>query len=271
MKNGILLYIHDQFKLARINIIRSNALRNFEFIHDYRVALKRIRTITKFIGKISESNGLNNQYKISFLSEIYSYGGKLREIHINRKLLQEFENINNTSFSGFRRYLKLKGLQAFYSLNRIRFLYSYKRIKKYEDRLISAIRLLPEEQLLENIDQFIQNRIAEIEHLVTDKDVESKLHKIRKFIKSMKYLFEMIQINSRQYGKLQFNIERITILEDTIGDWHDLFVFKADVEKYAKKYDKQDPQGDLLFRIAKMNYDLKYQEAIKAVYLGFQV
>ena len=271
MKNGALQYIHEQFKSIRINFIRSDTFKNTDFIHDYRVALKRIRAITKFVAKIPGSKDLRNLYRISYLENIYSAGGKLREVHINKQLLQEFEDTNYARYKGFKYYLKKKWWWAYLSLKDVRYLYSYRRIKNYEDKLLTVTESIPEDKLIKHIDQFIQNKIKGIELLVADHNVESKLHKIRKYIKSIKYLFEMIQISNREYGNLHFEIDKITILEDTIGDWHDYYEFKAELQEYIRVFGEVDKLAFTLKKIVDKEYSLKYKEAVQAVYKSFNI
>lgn len=271
MKNGTLQYIHNQFKSFRINFIRSDTFKNTDYIHDYRVALKRVRAISKFVSRIPGSKDLKNPYKVSYLADLYNAGGKIREIQINRQILQTFEDVQVIRYKGFRNYLKIKNWWAARVLKGMRYLYSYRRIKSYEDKLTAAIGLIPDGKFLSIIDQFIQNKINGIELLVADQDVESKLHKIRKHIKSIKYLFEMIQISNREYGNLHFEIDKITILEDMIGDWHDYYEFRAELEEYIRISEEGDKLALSLRKIVEKEYNLKYREAVQVIYKSFKI
>jgi CHAD domain-containing protein len=214
---------------------------------------------------------LRNPYKVSYLADLYNAGGKIRETQINRQILQAFEGVQVTRYKGFRNYLKIKDRWAVQVLKSIRYMYSYRRIKSFEDKLTAAICLIPDGKYLTIIDQFIQNKINNIELLVADQDVESKLHKIRKYIKSIKYLFEMIQISSRKFGNLYFEIDKITILEDMLGDWHDYYEFRAELEEYIRISGKGDQLASSLKKVVEKEYNLKYREAVQLVYKSFKI
>jgi CHAD domain-containing protein len=274
MEQSFNSYIHQQVKVFRKNFIRSTSRKNFDEIHDYRVSLKRIRTIVNFIRKVPGAKNLKNCYNINNLQLAFKSGGVLREMQINRRLLAAYENKLGEKFYGFRNYIKYREKNSFKDLKRARDRFSGKKLKKFETKLTDTIEKIPATLILEKIDKFILKRIGQIKKLVKDRNVESTLHRIRRQTKSIKYLLEMGEIGSRSYGDLEFELEKITELEDLIGTWHDQQVFKIDLDKYISGLQRRkltdSPAEDLKKAVGK-KYKKIFKQTVQAVYDHYKI
>lgn len=267
-------YIKKQFNQLRKNILRSFNLKNKEAIHDFRVALKRIVTIVKFAKKQDLKKNINRAYRISRLEFFFEIGGRLREIHINRRILNTYIDRHGYRFNTFNRYLKAKEKVTGRLLKKTRRKISFKRIRKFESLLLHTFHDIPEEVVLSFVDQFISIRIGEIENLILDHHVESKLHRIRKLIKSIKYMLELSGQVKRSYGTLNFTDEKITLLEDHIGHWHDLFVYKTEIgtfQELLNRKGKPDLEVDFLKHIVEKDYESQFHDTVKHIYIDFDI
>jgi len=274
MEHSFISYIHFQIKSFRKNFIHSTSRRNFNEIHDYRVALKRIRTIVNFIQRIPGGRNLKPCYKINNLRLAFKSGGVLREMQINRIILKKYEQSRTVRYTDFRKYIKQKEKNAFIELKISRNKFSAKKINKFEAKLVWAIQKIPTPLIVENIDQFIEKRITQIEKLVKDRNVESTLHRIRRQTKSIKYLLEMSKTESRSYGDLKFEVGKITELEDLIGNWHDQQVFKLELEKHISVIRKRksiDDQTKSLMTAVRKDYNTIFKQTVKAVYNHYKI
>ncbi len=267
-------YIKNQFNQLRRNILRSFNLKNKEAIHDFRVALKRIVAIVKFIKKQNLKQNISKAYKVSRLDFFFEVGGQLREIHIHRKILRTYIDQYNYRFKVFSQYLKGKERIAGSLLKKTKKKISFKKIRKFESLLLHTFRDIPEEVVLSYVDQFISVRIGEIENLILDHHVESKLHRIRKLIKSIKYMLELSGQEKRTYGSLNFTIEKITLLEDHIGHWHDLFDFKTEIGSFQTLLNRKrrpDLEVDFLVHIVEKDYDSQFHDTVEHIYKDFDI
>ena len=186
MEHSFISYIHLQIKSFRKNFIHSTSRRNFNEIHDYRVALKRIRTIISFIQRIPGGKNLKPCYTINNLHLAFKSGGILREMQINRIILKGYEQKRNLTYTGFRKYIRQKEKSALKELKIARNKFSARKIIKFEANLTGAIQNILPSFILENIDLFIEKRITQIKNLVKSGNVESTLHRIRRQTKSIK-------------------------------------------------------------------------------------
>jgi len=195
-------------------------------------------------------------------------------MQINRIILSEYEEKLGEKFAGFRNYIKHREKSAFKDLKRARDKFSALKLKKFETKLTWAIQKIPTALFLEYIDRFIVKRINQIKKLVKDKNVESTLHRIRRQTKSIKYLLEMNKMGSRSYGDLKFEIEKITILEDLIGTWHDQQLFKLELNKYISGFRRRkllDVQTEDLKIVVEKKYKKIFKKTVQAVYDHYKI
>jgi CHAD domain-containing protein len=267
-------YIKKQFNQLRKNILKSFNLKNKEAIHDFRVALKRIVSILKFMKKHELRKNVDKLYKVTKLNFVFKVGGDLRENQINRKILKSYKDQFNYQFTVVNKYLKGKEKIAGRVLKRTRKKVSFKKTRKFESMLLQTFREIREDEVMSLIDQFISARITEIETLILDHHVESRLHRIRKLIKSIKYMLELSGQEKRSYGTLNFTIEKITLLEDHIGHWHDLFVFQEELnslKEYLDNRRKPDLEMDFLLHVVDKDYKRQFQDTVQHIYEDFDI
>ena len=274
MENNFIAYVHLQSKLFRKNFILSTSRKNFDEIHDYRVALKRLRNVVSFIKQIPGGKSLKKCFTINHLNKAFKSGGILREMQINRIILKRYEKKNRIRYTGFRDYIRNKEKEAFSRLKIERNRFSAKKVRRFEAKVIRAIKDLPPSKLSEYIDGYIVKRIAHIKKLVKEHNVESTLHRIRKETKSIKYLLEMNKTQSKSYGDIEFELNIVTELEDLIGNWHDQQVFEIELDKYISTLDKRkisDKSAKKLILDVRKDYNKIFKKTVKAVYDHYQI
>lgn len=217
---------------------------------------------------------LKKCFTINYLHRAFKSGGVLREMQINRIILKRYEQKSGIRYKGFRDYIDSREKEAFRNLNMARSKFSAAKVKKFEVKVIQAVKNLPPAKLSQYIDNFIIRRIAQIKELVKDHNVESTLHRIRRETKSIKYLLEMNNTQSKSYGDIEFELNIVTDLEDLIGNWHDHQVFKIELEKYISILDKRkivdEPANKLILNVEK-DYNKIFDQTVKAVYDHYKI
>jgi CHAD domain-containing protein len=217
---------------------------------------------------------LKRCFTINYLQKAFKSGGILREMQINRIILKRYEQKNGIRYYGFRDYIRNREKEAFQSLKNTRSRFSARKVKKFEIKVIQAVKNLPLSKLSKYIDSYIVKRITQIKKLVNDHNVESTLHRIRRETKSIKYLLEMNNTQSKSYADIEFELNIVTELEDQIGNWHDQQVFKIELEKYASTLDKRkiiDKSVDQLIRDVRKDYNQIFKKTVKSVYDHYRI
>ena len=274
MEQSMLLYIHLQIKTFRKNFIHSVSRRNFDEIHDYRVALKRIQMIINFIKQIPGGRNLKKCFKINNLQLAFKSGGILREMQINRIILAGFEEKTQTRYTRFRKYIWLKEKSALRNLQITRGKFSAEKLKRFEKKLTDAVRKIPGHLFLKHIHTYVETQVSQINELVKDQNVETSLHRIRRNTKSIRYLMEISGPGSISYKDLDFAVETITQLEDLIGNWHDHLVFKQELEKFIDALQKRkdvDTYTLDLFSSVEKEYELQFRQTVSAIYAHYKI
>jgi CHAD domain-containing protein len=195
-------------------------------------------------------------------------------MQINRIILRRYEQKSGIRYHGFRDYINRREKEAFRNLKKARSRFNASKLKKFEAKVVMAIKSLPPAKLSEYIDNFIVKRIAQIKDLVKNHNVESTLHRIRRETKSIKYLLEMNNTQSKSYGDIKFELDFVTDLEDLIGNWHDQQIFKNELEKYISILEKRkiaDESANKLIRDVGKDYNLIFKQAVKAVYDHYKI
>jgi len=217
---------------------------------------------------------LKKCFNINNLNLAFKSGGVLREMQINRIILGRYEQKSGIRYYGFRDFINRREKDAFRKLKKARSRFSASKVKKFEVKVIQAIKSLPPEKLSEYVDNFIVKRIAQIKDLVKDHNVESTLHRIRRETKSIKYLLEMSKTQSKSYGDIEFELNIVTDLEDLIGNWHDQQVFKIELEKYISILEKRkivdEPSKELIIAVGQ-DYNKIFDQTVKAVYDHYKI
>ncbi len=213
-------------------------------------------------------------FKIVHLKRIFKAGGALRELHVNKKILREYQERSGFIFSKISETYRDREKMTHKALAGEIRRYQYHAIKRFEQNLIYKITCMPENLFLELIDQFINQRIGIIESLIQEHHVEENLHRIRKRVKSIKYMLEMAAIRERSYGELNFTIPSITTLEDLIGNWHDRYVFRNELLPLTTSPRYRKPPDNLIIWLlaeVRSDYNVWYQKTVQSIYSDFAI
>jgi CHAD domain-containing protein len=185
-------------------------------IHRLRTTIRRIESV---VGYAHVELGKKLEHSLDTLEMLRKRAGKVRNIDVQRKLL---EKIGNGSTAGDRKIL-CEVLQ--------------KKREKQVDRLNSLLTKYRDGKLLSRIDRMAEkisqgdagaNRLAPLEearlqiakmadHFSAQSIKPNRLHKARIQLKKIRYVAELAQESPE--GKVF--VEEIKTVQDTLGEWHD--------------------------------------------------
>ncbi len=191
-------------------------------IHDFRVALKKTRTVLYFLNYMSygeaKTTGIMSQ-----LRPIYRKMGKIREFHTHKSLVPVLGDLSGLDIEFLDKkinyqIIRNKPFMAKYAKafkRKIPGIYKkiYTQIKKAEKGR-TRIDAAADFQII--LGRRIQKQIS---------SGSPDLHQIRKSLKQQVYIFDAFQESELLSFYQEFRAEW-KILESTIGAWHDQFVFR---------------------------------------------
>ena len=242
--------LHRLLDIMQQNVAGCIRGRDTEFMHDYRVSIRKTRSALTQIDKVFP------QGTVTVFNKFFSSLGKLtnpvRDLDVFQLKLEDYagdlDKNARRSLQPLREYLEQSRAHA-----QKRFVETVKsteyrdKIKEWreylEDRKPTtpplentnkAVYMLADELIWE----MYQLALSEGNAITDDSEAEA-LHELRKTCKKLRYLMEFFQslYPAREIREL---IQALKGLQDNLGDYNDLDVHK----KILKKYIKQESDPD---------------------------
>lgn len=233
MAKQLLDYFQEQSSKYTKNLKLLTKQPKEDPVHDFRVAVKRLRTVFLLLQEMYPENESLHSFTDS-TREVYKLTGKLRDIQVQINILEELSSKTGVYYTHYFAYLRKKKTYA--SANLKRYLKESPRVGK--DELSS----LTEESIWQLVDtNTVMARVNNmIETLVNDsiklnyksRDPED-LHTVRRNLKQCQYLLAM----SKNFEHVEHDIhaKKLTIVShagELLGKWHDLEVATTHLSKF---------------------------------------
>jgi len=234
------LYHHYKRQLATFKEYFNKTSKRMEVedIHQLRVSIKKIRTNLKLM-EIASWGTFRKRRHFTLFSKLFNCAGALREIQVNQTILDvlDLENgyedeLCQSAIHFYRDELLHQSQKANERLIIALRVFNFRKLKKLNKRLKENIVELGDERVIEESNAFIEKQIEKINKLRTQVDNDRELHKIRMHLKSMT---ETYRLNIKMFANeiMENRVEQLKVLEDLIGEWHDLMMLIASMEHYS--------------------------------------
>lgn len=242
----------QQYYIQRVKHL-FNHLHDFELnqdeisLHDLRVEIKKIRTITKFLRKVYPHHKLKKAAKT--LRIVFTEAGLIREMQLIRNWLVK-ENLPALEQQFFSPETLESATVSFQQQTRM-----YKKsLREATDSIGELVQVtnpvLPE--------QFATDVFAQLEEKTGGRPDKSEWHELRKLIKRWIY--------ARNWSPPDENQSVLPLsfwnkLQEEIGYWHDLEMIKELLYK-KQVYLSQDIaiQKDFNRAVSRLEHGLRYRE-----------
>lgn len=250
--SDIFAYFKKQTEEIEKNLFRAVIIHEELPIHDLRVAIKRLRALFKFL---IEQHIIrpDTKYYMSRLDKIYTPLGHIRDIQLKSGFIRAFKLEGQEYFLGYQ-----KALDKLLNLNRYKlrvflrgFSYSeFLHFKKHKPfHPVRGVRL--------NQQQIIFERLIKIKRHMRHDNIDGHLHQIRKRLKEIYYCMEMSNLEKLQLKSVSLKLKKIRKMEDTIGLWHDIYLFEQTLDPENPAYihlDSSESQQILRDEIREQNH-----------------
>jgi len=220
MVNALYNYVKFQ-KIKLIESIQGTIRIEEEAIHDFRVTIKKTRTILDFIDYWSY--GQSSKTKIyRQLRPIFQRTGKIRELQNHKELLPELSGKTELDLD-----FLVKKLDYHIIRNKPFLEKEIKKFKKIIPKIYSQIskqiKITASGKQRINAAANYQVRLEKVVQKQLSEDQPS-LTRIRRFMKQKVYIFDSFQESELLSFYKEFRAEWV-ILESSIGKWHDQVIF----------------------------------------------
>lgn len=207
-------------------------------LHDFRVELKKMRAILKFLSKVYSKQKLKKSARL--LSNIFQQAGDIREYQILIQWLDKNEMtvLKNQCFPEKRMHEMIQHFQQQTHLFKL-------ELKELVDQLTDFVKST--NSILS--EQYATDLFAQINKMVSKDGSISQWHDLRKRIKQWQYACNWVDEKDWNLEKAYFQK-----LQEAIGNWHDLETIQQYLSSQTKNYSNQI---DLLMELTKANQILE--------------
>ncbi len=224
--------------------------RDTEFMHDYRVVIKKIRVALKQANTVHPQE-ISTQYK-SFFSQLGKLTNPVRDLDVFLLQLQNYqvdlEQSSWTQLQPLRQYLLLSRAEAqkqlIAELKSSQYRDHIKQWRDYleqsemddsaPDKLDGATYKLADE-LIWRVNQEI---LVKGKSITRNSSAET-LHELRKYFKHLRYLIEFFR-SLYPAVSLRVLIETLIDVQDSLGEYNDRHIQMAMVNAFIQQSDNQD-------------------------------
>ncbi len=172
--------------------------------------------------------------------------GAIRDIQVQRKLLDQFEKKINQVFGDYGDYLEKLEVQA------IDQFVKQMDIKKTEKEIInikkinSILNSLSDESGVSKLVQLMNEKTTLLNELKGNLDEDENIHKIRIILKQINYLLELSKKSLPRTKFIRIPLERLDQILKVFGEWHDLVNTLQYIKLYRSEIKPQDSNIDIL-------------------------
>lgn len=206
-----------------------------EAIHDMRVVIKRLNLVYDFLDemKIADIKAMD-EFRV--LKRYFKSAGRLRDLQVQRSILDVYTRANGRNYMEFVRYLDGMEVRA-----RDRFTTGKANFPGQEQKavisyLLRSLKDLQGQAIHGLSVKFIKDRIRRIEGYYLKFDSGPRLHEIRKTIKQLRFFLEIYIESSSGEDLRAVRFDEIRKIEDLLGDWNDKMVFCRELERFMSNY-----------------------------------
>ena len=232
-------YVEIQLNQFVRNLLSSGIPDNEYFIHEYRIAAKRIQTIIRLIQRPGADNRYGKHPGYRQIRRAFKRGGEFRETAINLALLDRTEAHLNYRFRSFRKFLREKIKKAGKKHEKFLARFPKKSYDNLKKRIREDFKKLSPGMIDSVTEDLMQSSVYRIRELITANELSKRLHQARKIIKDIKYVFELRSLKVKKFGNTRITLQQITVLEDHIGLWHDWLVFQQNLSAFLCEMRKE--------------------------------
>ena len=231
LKNWLL-----QEKVFNENLILSRKRPTKLFVHDLRVAVKKMRS---YLRLKEELTGV--EWKGSFLktSALFKSFGRLRDYDMSLTLIRKLERKEFLSFIFFKEYLSVNR-----SLSRKWAKQDALKFNEQEPHIFNQqFDLLPigKEEICEKIIQLSALKIKKVKNLA--KHFQKNAHEIRKQLKDLYY---WLKICPKGVVEGFINMRVLDRMLTYLGNWQDHVILKKKIKQYKQDLPKRNEEKIML-------------------------
>jgi CHAD domain-containing protein len=213
---------------------------NEKSIHLFRVNTKKIRAIVELVKEID--SGKNSRVMMQApLRRLFKSSGELREIQVNRRLLNAYGCSKNRDPEYFG-YLKKCEKHLLTRIKKDLSAINAATLKKRKNKMDRLWRPLKIKKVKRLTQEYVEARVHNARKLAKQSWSTKTVHRIRKELKAALPVLKIYDRQAQEPEDLKALIGIIVRLNLALGKWHDKVALVRSLRSFEKR-EKQDPGG----------------------------
>lgn len=213
----------DHFK---VNL--DHAIEEFdpEAIHQYRVAVKRIRAVIRALDRVYEEPLFPGDLIIP-LRLMFKAGGTIRDDQVQLDLIKAIEQENGSSYPLIREYYRKRIGERKNSFYLKTFDFDQDSLIRIRSQVEETLAPLDETFLEQSIYRRLHNSMEKLKRKRYDLDQPEMLHRFRTRFKENGYVAEMFHLSGFANKVTKSRYNRMKHFGQELGNWHDFYQLRV--------------------------------------------
>lgn len=220
MNQVVYEYLDHYFTHFSTNFEAARAAFDEEAIHQFRVAIKRIRSVYRAVNNIYPGHPLPVEY-LELLRDMFKAGGTVRDDQVQVQLLSRLELSFGTPFPLIRDQYQRRiqaGREVFLTRSK-----SFDRsiLDDFSRGVADSLAELDGTDMQTRFYGWMDHAMEKLRHRRHKATDPYRLHRFRTRFKELFYIVEMIYASPLQPNLDKKTIQKLKNTGQTLGDWHD--------------------------------------------------
>jgi len=245
-------YFDQQHELVLKNLHIAQKILSEKPIHELRVSIKRIKALFGFLAQLlPETNKMCLHFQR--FKKIFKATGALRDAQVQERLvLKCAKNWNLPAPNHYLQHIQQQQKACFKTFQKTAGKADIAKITKKDKLLYKQLQRVSAGTLYIDTEKLLRLRFKTVRDLVNNATEDAPLHEARKIIKSIYYVLHLVFVPAtlQQYQDLK-------MLEETIGDWHDLAMLADNLQAFEQEADTDTDTQAFLTKIVEEKQSLQ--------------
>ena len=196
-------------------------------VHGLRVALKKVRTLLR-LADAMELAAAAPKGATKRLLALFKAAGEQREPEVSMQVLGTFRG-HDLARSAYRAHLDVRAKKAAKSLSKALKAMGDRDLERILAHLTAISQGMTRSQERKAASRYISAELAAARTMMANSDRDDALHEVRKHLKNAWHTLRLLDRSGALEDDQQDDLKRLGDLQESLGDWHDLFVVWADL------------------------------------------
>jgi CHAD domain-containing protein len=191
-----------------------------ESIHEYRVAVKRIRAVARAVNQATGEEILPDSLILP-LRLMFKAGGPIRDDQVQTELVEQLEQISGMNFPLIKQFYRkrIDNQRDQFFVRSVDF--DYPVIGEIRNQMASALSPMDPEGLEANLYEWLRDSMEKLRKKRFSLEDPDRLHRFRTRFKEKGYIVEMLYFSEYDYHITKTAFNRIKDFGQELGTWHD--------------------------------------------------